>query len=173
MREIVVSDTNILIDMHTAGLLECIRLSGVRFHTVDLVMEELHRSPYKRPLIEELIREGVLHVAETSAEEMSEIISLHAAYSINTNLSFVDCSVMHYAKKHDYRLLTGDKKLRNHAIDEGVIVSGLLWIVDLFVNEGIVAPDKMISKLQTLLKANSRLPRKLIEEKILQLRETI
>lgn len=158
MREIVVNDTNILIDMHTAGLLEYIQKSSVRFHTVDFV-------------IDELIQNGVLYVAETSPDEMSEIISLHSGYSNNTNLSFVDCTVMHYAKKHNYRLLTGDKKLRNHAIDEGVIVSGLLWTVDLFVNEGIAPPDEIIPKLQFLLGVNSRLPKKLIEEKIQQLTE--
>lgn len=158
MREIVVNGTNILIDMHTAGLLEYIQKSSVRFHTVDFV-------------IDELIQNGVLYVAETSPDEMSEIISLHSGYSNNTNLSFVDCTVMHYAKKHNYRLLTGDKKLRNHAIDEGVIVSGLLWTVDLFVNEGIAPPDEIIPKLQFLLGVNSRLPKKLIEEKIQQLTE--
>jgi len=158
MREIVVNDTNILIDMHTAGLLEYIQKSSVRFHTVDFV-------------IDELIQNGVLYVAETSPDEMSEIISLHSGYSNNTNLSFVDCTVMHYAKKHNYRLLTGDKILRNHAIDEGVIVSGLLWTVDLFVNEGIAPPDEIIPKLQFLLGVNSRLPKKLIEEKIQQLTE--
>lgn len=171
MREIVVNGTNILIDMHTAGLLEYIQKSSVRFHTVDFVIDELHRSPYRRPLIDELIQNGVLYVAETSPDEMSEIISLHSGYSNNTNLSFVDCTVMHYAKKHNYRLLTGDKKLRNHAIDEGVIVSGLLWTVDLFVNEGIAPPDEIIPKLQFLLGVNSRLPKKLIEEKIQQLTE--
>lgn len=66
MREIVVNDTNILIDMHTAGLLEYIQKSSVRFHTVDFVIDELHRSPYRRPLIDELIQNGVLYVAETS-----------------------------------------------------------------------------------------------------------
>lgn len=45
MREIVVNDTNILIDMHTAGLLEYIQKPSVRFHTVDFVIDELHRSP--------------------------------------------------------------------------------------------------------------------------------
>lgn len=169
MMEIVVNDTNILIDMHTAGLLDYIRQSNVRFHTVDLVIEELNRSPYKRPLLEELAKEGVLYVAENTAEELAEIVSLHSAYSINTNLSFVDCSVMLYAKKHGYRLLTGDKKLRNHAVDEGVIVSGLLWVIDLFVKEKLVLAQEIAEKLKLLLNKNSRLPKKLVEEKIRQL----
>lgn len=155
--------------MHSAGLLEYIRSSGVRFHTVDYVIEELRRSPYRRPLIEDLINEGILHVAETSPAEMAEIMAVHSAYANSTNLSFVDCSVMYYAKKHSYRLLTGDKKLRNHAIGEGVIVSGLLWVVDMFIAEGIITPGEMILKLNTLLSANRRLPKKLIEDKIQQL----
>lgn len=112
MKEIVVNDTNILIDMHAAGLLEYVRLSGTRFHTTDLVIEELHNSPYKRPSIDLLVEEGFLQVVTTSQEEMAEVFSLYSDCAINTNLSFVDCSVMHYAKKHNYRLLTGDKKLK-------------------------------------------------------------
>lgn len=169
MKEIVVSDTNILIDMHTAGLLEYMPFSDVRFHTVDLVIEELRQSPYKRPVIDKLISEGHLLVAETSQEEMVDVITLHSEYSIRTNLSIVDCSVMYYAKKHNYRLLTGDKKLRNHAIDKGVIVSGILWVVDLFVEEHLVPPQEMILKLQKLIDTNGRLPQKLLEEKIQQL----
>lgn len=171
MKEIVVNDTNILIDMHAAGLLEYVRLSGTRFHTTDLVIEELHNSPYKRPSIDLLVEEGFLQVVTTSQEEMAEVFSLYSDCAINTNLSFVDCSVMHYAKKHNYRLLTGDKKLKHHAIDKGIIVSGLLWVVDLFVEEGLVEAHEMILKLNVLLGMNSRLPEKLILDKIEQLEE--
>ena len=80
---------------------------------------------------------------------------------------------MLYAKKNRYRLLTSDKKLRNHAIDEGVIVSGLLWVVDLFVDEGLVTPVDMIERLNNLLRANNRLPKKLIEDKIKRLQGMI
>ena len=40
--EIVVSDTQILIDMDAAGILELAAMSAIHFHTVDLVMAELH-----------------------------------------------------------------------------------------------------------------------------------
>ena len=173
MMDIVVNDTNILIDMHTAGLLDYIRMSKVKFHTVDLVVDELRRSSYKRPLIEELINEGMLYVSKASSEETAEILELYSVYSNNTNLSFVDCSVMLYAKKNRYRLLTSDKKLRNHAIDEGVIVSGLLWVVDLFVDEGLVTPVDMIERLNNLFRENNRLPKKLIEDKIKRLQGMI
>ena len=95
MKEIVVNDSNILIDMHTAGLLECIRKSDVRFHTVDL-----GQYSYGRPMIDELIDDGILYVAESTPEDMAEITALYSSYSANTNLSLVDCSVMQYAKKN-------------------------------------------------------------------------
>ena len=39
--EIVVSDTQILIDMDAAGLLEMVAASSIHFHTVDFVLAEL------------------------------------------------------------------------------------------------------------------------------------
>lgn len=63
--EIVVNDSNILIDMHTAGLLDLARRSSISFHTVDFVIEELHKSPYKRQLIDEMVADGSLYVATT------------------------------------------------------------------------------------------------------------
>lgn len=54
-------------------------------------------------------------------------------------------------------------------MDEGIIVSGILWVVDLFVEERLVTPAEMIEKLNNLLNTNNRLPRKLIEAKIQQL----
>ncbi len=171
MKEVVVNDSNILIDMHTAGLLEYIHLSDVSFHTVDYVVKELLKSPYKRPLISRLIKEGVLYVAETSPKKMLEVESLYNAYSNRTNLSIVDCSVMQYAKENHYRLLTGDKKLKTCAIDNGVMVSGILWVVDAFIEEEIITPFEMIEKLNYLLSQNNRLPKKLFEWEIEQLKE--
>ena len=60
--EIVVSDTQILIDMDAAGLLEMVAVSSVHFHTVDYVIAELHRSPYERPIVDRMVEEGHLAV---------------------------------------------------------------------------------------------------------------
>ena len=60
--EIVVNDTQILIDMHSCGLLDMIKKSTIIFHTVDYVLAELNKSPYSRPEIDKLIDEGLLKV---------------------------------------------------------------------------------------------------------------
>ena len=169
--EIVVNDSNILIDMHTAGLLDLARRSSISFHTVDFVIEELHKSPYKRQLIDEMVADGSLYVATTDEQEMAEVVASYAAYSPCSNLSFVDCAVMVYAKKHHYRLLTGDKKLKHHAVDEGIMVSGLLYLVDNFISEGLMSTSFMADRLEYLLTINTRLPKDVFKAKIDSLRQ--
>ena len=168
--EIVVNESNILIDLHTAGLLDLVRRSSVSFHTVDFVIEELHKSPYKRQLIDEMVADGSLYVATTDEQEMAEVVSTYATYLTCSNLSIVDCAVMIYAKKHHYRLLTGDKKLKHHAVDEGVMVSGLLYVVEIFISEALITPSSMADKLEHLLTINTRLPKDVFIEKIESLR---
>jgi len=69
-------------------------------------------------------------------------------------------------KKNDYRLITGDGKLRSSATADGVIVSGVLYITDMLVDHGIVDKEDMAVKLKELYKVNKRLPQRLIEERI-------
>lgn len=168
--EIVVNDSNILIDMHTAGLLELAKRSSILFHTVDFVVNELHKSSYKRQLIDEMIADGSLYVATTNEKEMEEVQGFFSIHSQCSNLSLVDCAVMLYAKRNHFRLLTGDKKLKNHAVDEGVLVSGLLYLVDRFVSENLISKSEMADRLDYLLQHNQRLPQKLFYAKIESLR---
>ena len=165
--EIVVSDTQILIDMHSAGLLELVRKSAMHFHTVDYVIAELHRSPYKRKMVEE----GILYVHSFGEKENNDLVAYYAKMAVQTNLSLTDCAVLKYSKDNGYRLLTGDKKLRNHAEDEGVLVSGILYLVDRFVSEGLIDGSVMADRLETLLKVNPRLPKSIFEERIKTLRD--
>ena len=58
--EIVVNDTQVLIDMYDADLLGLVERCSIKFHTVDYVMAELHRSPYNRPEIDQMVKDGIL-----------------------------------------------------------------------------------------------------------------
>ena len=64
-----------------------------------------------------------------------------------------------------------DKKLRNHAEDEGVLVSGILYLVEKIVSEQLIARAAMADRLEQLLRINPRLPKDLFEERIKALRE--
>ena len=93
-------------------------------------------------------------------------MDLYARYEYNTNLSLTDCAVMLCAKKGNYRLLTGDKNLRIKATNEGVMVSGILYLTDMMVHEGVVASLDMADYLEELLRTNNRLPKESIQTRI-------
>ena len=168
--EIVVNDTQILIDMYNADLLELVERCSVKFHTVDYVMAELRRSPYKRPEIDQMVKDGILAVHSFTEKENNDLVAYYGKMASQTNLSLTDCAVLKYSKDTGYRLLTGDKKLRNHAEDEGVLVSGILYLVDKFVAEQLITGAIMADRLELLLKTNPRLPKAIFEERIKALR---
>lgn len=77
---------------------------------------------------------------------------------------------MVYAQDNHYRLLTGDKTLREKATLENVTVSGILFLTDMIIRDGILKPVEIINALERLLKSNGRLPKRLIQERIEYLR---
>lgn len=168
--EIVVNDTQVLIDMYDADLLGLVARCSIKFHTVDYVMAELHRSPYKRPEIDQMVKDGILAVHSFSDKENFDLVAYYGKIAMQTNLSLTDCAVLKYSKDNGYRLLTGDKKLRNHAEDEGVLVSGILYLVDKFVAEQLITGAVMADRLELLLETNPRLPKTIFEERIKSLR---
>lgn len=89
------------------------------------------------------------------------------------NLSVVDVSVMIYAKENNCKLLTGDKTLRNRAILENVDVSGILFLTDMMTEQGIVPKQIMIDAYSKLLESNTRTPRKLIQQRIDELKSEL
>ena len=168
--EIVVNDTQILIDMHSCGLLDMIKKSTIIFHTVDYVLAELNKSPYSRPEIDKLIDEGLLKVHTFDEKGNEELMKFYLQYRRHTNLSITDCAVLKYAKDCGYRLLTGDKKLRNQAENNGVMVSGILYVINKFLEEKLIMPNDMADKLERLLLINPRLPKVIFEKQIKEIR---
>lgn len=73
---------------------------------------------------------------------------------------------MVYAIDNNCRLLTGDKKLKDKATLENVKVSGILFLTDMLTKESVIDGGEMITALERLLSSNSRLPKKLIKERI-------
>lgn len=161
--DIVVNDTNIFLDLISIGLLDASFELPIKFHTVDYIIEEIINEEQNAE-VAALIKEGKLYVKEFDENEFSEIIDLYE--SRKNNVSVADCSVWYYAKKNDYRLITGDGKLRSSATADGVTVSGILYLTDMLVEYKIIDERVMAVKLKELCKITIRLPQKLIEERI-------
>ena len=161
--DIVVSDTNIFIDLISVGLMEASCRLPIKIHTVDYVMNEI-TDDIQKEVINKLADEGKITVKHFSPEEFMHIIEIYSSRS--NNVSVTDCSVWYYAKQNSFRLLTGDNKLRNSVIADGVQVSGILFLTDMLVEQNIIDAICMADKLEELLAINIRLPKKMIDERI-------
>lgn len=170
--EIVVNDTNILIDLYNAGLLDCCKQLDLDFRTLDLIIEEIEVEE-QFAAVNKLVSEGILMVCSLSGEQVATVYEKVSLYEGKCNLSPEDISVMVYAQENHYRLLTGDKTLREKATLENVTVSGILFLTDMITRDGILAPAEMINALERLLLSNGRLPKRLIQERIVYLRSIL
>lgn len=167
--EIVINDTNILIDLFNAGLLEYCKQLDIEFRTLDMILEEITDEDQKNA-INKLIVDGTLKVCVLTEGQMAVVFEKISFYNGKCNLSPEDISVMVYAIDNKCRLLTGDKTLKDKATLENVTVSGILYLTDLLTKSAIVESSNMITALELLLKSNGRLPKKLIHERINSLR---
>ena len=154
MKKIVVNDTNVFIDLFNVGLLERFFSLPWEVHTTEFVMLELTREG-QHDSVSQYKDNGLLH-----------IIKLYQQQKDKTNVSLTDCTVWYYAKQNNYTLLTGDRKLRNASLIDGVEVHGILYVIDQLVEEGILAKRIAISKLKQLEKSNPRLPQDEIEKRL-------
>ena len=168
--EIVVNDTNILIDLYNAGLLSHCKRLDLDFRTLDVVIKEIEERE-QLDAVEQLIVSGTLRVDSLSSNQVERVFQMIGEYDGNCNLSPEDISVMVYAKDNNCRLLTGDKTLRAKAIIENIQVSGVLYLTDLMTKENVIDSCEMAKALELLLSSNCRLPHKLIQERIDWLRK--
>lgn len=162
--KLVISDTNILLDLISVDMLEDFFSLPCDFPTTDFVISEIIQ-PAQIKAIEKYTKLKKLDIVSFSFEEIIEITDIH---SKNTNnASITDCSVWYYAKKTGGRLLTGDGKLRKSAEGDNVKVSGILYIFDNLVEYEIMEKDKAADLLEKLMQINMRLPRGECEKRIL------
>ena len=163
---LVISDTNILLDLLSVGLTEAFFELPCEKWTSDFVFREIKtandmKTIYRKKKTERLV------VKEFSFEELIKIQDLRNQSGCNS-LSITDCSVWYLAKLTNGRLLTGDKKLRDLSEANGVKVSGILFVLDNIVEYGILSPQAVADKLSLLMKNNLRLPTEECEKRLKQ-----
>lgn len=170
--EIVVNDTNILIDLYNAGLLHFCKQLNLEFRTLDVVMQEIGIDA-QQTAIKQLVLDGTLKICTLTEKQVAKVFEKVAHYNGVCNLSAEDISIMVYAIDNNCRLLTGDKTLREKAILENVKVSGILFLTDMITKQNLTDPLSMKMALEKLLQSNNRLPKKMIRERIERLEKLI
>lgn len=149
MKKIVINDPKVFIDLQDVGLLEQFFHLPWEVHTTDFVMLELLNEG-QRDIVDSYEHNGYLHVATFGFEEVIEIDNLHKKVINKTNLSLTDCSVWYYAKRNNYTLLTGYRKLCNSMLNDGVEVRGIIYVFDELVTNEILSVNQAADKLALL-----------------------
>jgi len=154
--KVVVQDASILIDLAEGELLEAWFSLGIETLTTSLVWREVNRRSHKSRL-KRFTRLDKLEVVSMSSEVMTEVVVLKQ--SLPPALTLQDASVLHLAVKREAVLLAGDDLLRKCAEERGVVVRGLLWVLDELVERHTITPAKAAATLERLLKGKARLPK--------------
>lgn len=165
--DILVSDTNIFIDLWNCGLIHKLFELPYEIHTVDFVLNELTDLDQRR---------GMMHYSESGrlvvkslvdGDELGNVLIYKSEKAAGTNLSIADCAILCYTKElNEAKLLTGDKRLRSQAKKEGLDVSGIFFLIDLFIESGVLTEKEALQDLYALQASNPRLPKEEFDKRI-------
>jgi hypothetical protein len=146
---VLVSDTNIWVDLENGGILVEVFKLPYQFIIPDLAITELIR-----PSWETLIVLGV-DVHELIADQVLELVQLQQQYRA---LSSIDLAAFLLAKSLCATLLTGESQLNKLANAYRLSVHGVLWLLDELVKFQILKPGQAAIALRRMLVQGARLP---------------
>lgn len=151
--KVVISDTNVFIDLLNAKLLETFLYLPIAVHTTNFVINELKDE--QAEVINQKAKENKIIIIEANDIEYGEIVE---QVKEKETLSLVDHSVYYYAKKLRATILTGDKAFRSYVEEQKIEVRGILWIFDEISDKKLLGEQELNAKLKSLMETNKRLP---------------
>jgi len=153
-----ITDTNIWIDLQHSDLIEYVfLLNGVCWAIPDIVLEELHSvdlSPFTG---------RQLSVLSLTSRQIARVENLARRYRKTTE---VDLASLVLAIEKRSVLVTGDGALRKLAEHYNVEVHGVLWLLDMLVNNNILSGKKAADGLEQMIRKGARLPHKEVQERL-------
>jgi len=156
---LLISDTNIIIDMNAGGLLRSMFRLEFAFAVPDTLFEEELRKHH--PNLRYLGLQSFELDGET-VEYAGQLVQKYAATGVGT----YDLLALALAWQEECPLLTGDPRLRDAAENEKVEAHGTLWLVEQIVNAGLIRPKRARLAYDAMRKAGRRLPWEEVEEQL-------
>ena len=156
-----VVDANILIDLHIGGLLREFFRLPFRLVAPDVIIAELH-DPDGEMLTEHGLQSETLSGAQV--QKVASLVARHRQVSANDLFALV------LARTLKAMLLTGDRRLRQIATQQGVVVHGTLWVLDEMVRLKVIAPPQAARGLEQMLAQGRRLPQAECQRRLRQWR---
>ncbi len=159
----LVTDTSFWVDLRDGDILFLPFQLSFKWITTDLVAE-LEFPKHIPDLAESLYTKGLdpKKLESVLVEQMGVLSQTKEA----GRLSKPDLSCFVLARSRKATLITSDKPLKNFAELEGVEVHGTLWVLDLLVNGGVMAPRHAAQALIRMLEKGSYLPKEECEQRI-------
>lgn len=155
---LILADTNIFIDLNNTHIVE----EFFQYFTDVYAEEYCFISEMLRPedLKDTLLNHG-LKIIKATTEELMLAASTKEAVP---RLSMQDCIAYAVTKSRGWTLVTGDKRLRKHAVANGVEVNGLIWIFQECLAKG--CPKAVVKRAANIAMthAKMKIPKQLIVE---------
>jgi len=150
---LVISDTNILIDIEVGGIISLFFQLSHDFCVPDILFSEELEEKHQH------LCDMGLQVKELTSNSMIEAQNLIELHSTSKKApSRNDCFALMLALQEKTRLLTGDKRLKKAAKEEGVEVNGIIWVIDLMIEESLLSLDGARVAYEKMEADGSRLP---------------
>ncbi len=147
--QLLISDSNILIDLIVVGHIETMFRLPYTFAVPDILYEEelkIHHS--------ELLSYG-LEIRSLSSESMAYAFELSVKY---TQPGTNDLFALALAKECSCPLLTGDGALRHAAESEAVVLFGTIWIVEHMIRHCLITIEEGREFFISMREKKRRLP---------------
>jgi predicted nucleic acid-binding protein len=157
---LLVSDTNILLDWEDGGRLEVLFALGATLVVPDVLLAEELADRAER-----------LTSLGLQARPLGPDGIVRAAVLARTHRrpGRIDLLALALAEQEGCPLLTGDRDLRAAAEAEGVAFHGTLWLAEVAVTAGALAPRELRTVYRRMRDAGRRLPWKEVEAQLRRL----
>lgn len=146
---LLITDTNIWIDLDHGDLLEQVFLLPYSICTSDFAKEEIHTVD-----TDELERRGLSFLAL----EANFIFELARFRMEKPAIAIADMAGFILARENQAILVTGDKHLVVFSRENQVVVHGLLWLMDEMIENRILLATEAANKLRRMIEKGARLP---------------
>jgi hypothetical protein len=156
-RPVLVTDTNIWIDLGNGGIVAKVFRLPFRFVIPDFAIPELMLPEWST--LETL----GLEAHELTADQVAEIARLRPRHPA---LSIVDLAALLLAKGLGAALLSGDRQLSALAAAGGLPVHGVLWLLDELLDSQFLTPNQAGAALRRMVDRGARLPAKGCRERL-------
>jgi len=156
-------DSSVLFTLQDGGLVSSLWDLHISLGTVDLILAE-----WKSVLPHHLISAG-LQVKPLTGPQIAELFHLAPTYK---RISPADLSLYVYALHHpDCMIITGDRRLRSLCADHNIPVHGVLWLMDMMDERGVVSESYLADALEKMITKGNFLPEGDCDERLMRWRE--